>query len=74
MHEFFTTFLFATLGSYFGNWKYVLFVWASIICFAQVYVGVHYPSDVICGAIFGIMIGYVASRFFETQIGLVNSR
>ena len=51
------TFLFITLGRFFGNWKYLLFFWAALICYAQVYVGVHYPLDVICGAIIGILIG-----------------
>ena len=52
------TFLFVTLGRFFGNWKYVLFFWAALICYAQVYVGVHYPFDVIFGALLGFMIGH----------------
>ncbi len=66
------TFIFQTLKFISRKWALV-FLWAALISYSQVYVGVHYPSDVICGAIFGIMIGYAASRFFETQIGLVNS-
>jgi undecaprenyl-diphosphatase len=52
------TFLFVTLGRYFGNWKYLLFIWASLICYAQVYVGVHYPLDVVFGALLGFLIGH----------------
>ena len=52
------TFLFVTLGRFFGNWKYLLFFWAALICYAQVYVGVHYPFDVIFGALLGFMIGH----------------
>jgi membrane-associated phospholipid phosphatase len=66
------TFIFQTLKFLSSKWALV-FIWAAIISYAQVYVGVHYPSDVICGAVFGIAMGYMASRFFETQIGLVNS-
>jgi membrane-associated phospholipid phosphatase len=33
-------------------------IWAGLISFAQVYVGVHYPFDVLCGAILGALIGY----------------
>ncbi len=32
-------------------------LWAASICYGQVYVGVHYPSDVLCGALLGIGIG-----------------
>lgn len=32
--------------------------WAGLISFAQVYVGVHYPFDVLCGAVLGSLIGY----------------
>ena len=35
----------------------MLFALASIIAFSRVYVGVHYPLDIICGA----MIGYILS-------------
>jgi undecaprenyl-diphosphatase len=52
------TFLFLTLGRYFGSWRYLLFIWAALICYAQVYVGVHYPLDVVFGAILGFTIGH----------------
>jgi undecaprenyl-diphosphatase len=52
------TFLFVTLGRFFGIWKYLIFIWAALICYAQVYVGVHYPLDVIIGALLGFTIGH----------------
>lgn len=33
-----------------------LFIWAALISYGQVYVGVHYPFDVLAGAILGIII------------------
>lgn len=35
-----------------------LLSWASLIAFSQVYVGVHYPGDVLCGALLGAAIGW----------------
>ena len=35
----------------------LLLFWAASISYCQVYVGVHYPSDVFAGAILGLLIG-----------------
>ena len=54
------SFAFATVLSYFfGQKKVMLYTLASIIAFSRVYVGVHYPLDIICGAI----VGYILSWF-----------
>ena len=37
---------------------FALVLWASLISFAQVYIGFHYPTDVIVGGILGTFIGY----------------
>ncbi|GAB4494108.1 MAG: lipid A 4'-phosphatase [Saprospiraceae bacterium] len=42
--------------------------WAAAIAFSQVYVGVHYPGDVICGALLGAAIGWgVRTRFKKLE-------
>ena len=61
------TFFFYTLKTYFGKWSYLFFVWAFLICYAQVYVGVHYPLDVIAGGILGFSIGYVTALYFNKK-------
>jgi membrane-associated phospholipid phosphatase len=45
------------------KWRW-LWVWAAVICYAQVYVGKHYPFDVLVGAIFGTLTGLGMSRLF----------
>lgn len=39
--------------------------WAAAIAFSQVYVGVHYPGDVICGALLGAAIGWAGVLAFR---------
>lgn len=47
-----------------------LFVWAGAISYAQVYVGVHYPLDIICGTVLGLSVGWLLSSYFNKQFGL----
>lgn len=46
-----------------------LLLWAAAVSYAQVYVGVHYPVDVLVGAmlgtIIGVGIGWAYNRFFQ---------
>ena len=41
-----------------------LWLWAALICYAQVYVGKHYPFDVLAGAVVGTLTGLGVSRLF----------
>lgn len=34
-----------------------LVIWSLINCWTRLYLGVHYPSDILCGMIIGIIIG-----------------
>ena len=40
------------------------------ISYAQVYVGVHFPLDIFCGAIVGLILGYIPAKIFNNRIGL----
>jgi len=39
--------------------------WAAIIGYSRVYLGVHYPGDVICGSLLGALIGYSVFKLYE---------
>jgi len=67
------TFLCITLGRFLGSWKYLLFIWAALICYAQVYVGVHYPLDVVFGALLGFLIGQFVCWAYQKSDPLIVS-
>lgn len=46
------------------KWNWV-WVWAAAVCYAQVYVGKHYPSDILVGGGIGFIAGMGVSRLFE---------
>ncbi len=49
----------------------LLLVMACVACFARVYVGIHYPSDILGGAAFGVMGVAVAYFLFWVLLPLV---
>ena len=58
-------FFYFTLKQFMGKWAILFFIWASLICYAQVYVGVHFPLDIICGGLIGFVFGYLSARSFN---------
>ncbi|UYQ93871.1 phosphatase PAP2 family protein [Chitinophaga horti] len=64
------TFSFITLRGVFGRWAWLFFLWAAAIGYSQVYVGVHFPLDIVGGALLGIMIGVTTGSFFQRRIRL----
>lgn len=68
---------FAAAGTfyYYGNrkWGVAALVLAGLIGFSRLYLGVHYPSDVIAGVIVGSLVSYHTSRCF-TSIKLRNKK
>jgi undecaprenyl-diphosphatase len=41
--------------------KVLLLSWAVIVTYSRIYLGVHYPSDVLLGALLGSVLAYLAS-------------
>lgn len=59
-------FLFITIGTLLGRYRWALIVWAASIAYAQVYVGVHYPLDVLAGALLGSIVGRTTARLLPS--------
>jgi len=56
--------LFTTLffrNKYYG---FVIFLWAIIVAYSRIYVGMHYPLDVVVGIMFGLFSGWLTYQVF----------
>lgn len=71
-----TMFFFAiATGVYFYNKKLgtVLFICTTLISLARIFVGVHWPSDIIGGAILGILTAFVVQKLYLKFGAKINS-
>ncbi len=57
-------FLIFTLGRIYKKIKWPFLIWAATIALGQVYVGVHFPFDILVGALLGSLIGWSISLFY----------
>lgn len=58
------TFLIPFFRPSYKRFHIFILVWAGLVSYSRIYLGVHYPGDVIGGAITGILLGFVFSRIF----------
>ena len=65
------------LRPYFKKLIFILLFWAFVVAYSRIYVGVHFPIDILCGMTFGALAGfgfyklnkYLLKRFIsETKI------
>lgn len=56
------------------KWRFFLFSWALIVSYSRIYLGVHYPLDIICGAILGSLIGIQCYVFKVRTVVAVERR
>jgi undecaprenyl-diphosphatase len=51
-----------------------LFLWAFLIAYTRIYLGVHYPGDVIVGAFIGFLCGLVGFQLYRTALNTIQKR
>ena len=47
------------------SWAKYFFIWALTVSYSRIYMGVHYPLDVITGGLIGIIFGYLIFKIYE---------
>jgi len=56
------SFWFFSIRAMTGRKWHWLWVWAAAICYAQIYVGKHYPFDILVGSVVGFLTGWSTFR------------
>jgi undecaprenyl-diphosphatase len=46
--------------------KYIgfFFLWPLIFAYSRIYLGLHYPGDILCGYLFGLFTGWLMLKFY----------
>lgn len=48
-----------------SRWIYVMILWAGIISYSRIYLAVHYPGDIITGALIGLILSLLYFDFYN---------
>ena len=46
-----------------------LVLWSIMVAYSRIYVGVHYPIDVLCGLLFGAISGWTFYKVLDKWTG-----
>ncbi|MCA6379185.1 MAG: phosphatase PAP2 family protein [Cytophagales bacterium] len=44
------------------KWVGLIFIWAIVMTYTRIYLGVHYPTDILVGAIIGLLCGWLSAK------------
>lgn len=64
------------------RFSYIVFAWATIASYTRIYLGLHFPGDILTGIVFGLATGwaiykllfYIDKRFFITRLPRIKEK
>ncbi|MGO4822677.1 MULTISPECIES: phosphatase PAP2 family protein [unclassified Flavobacterium] len=59
-----SVFIYNNIKRYY-KYTYLLFLWPLVFAYSRIYLGLHYPVDILAGYTFGAIAGYVAFKIFR---------
>lgn len=64
----------STLSYLFPQFAYFFYIYAGLVALSRVYVGVHYPFDVVSGAVIGLFVAISIRKVFKNQLNSFTGR
>jgi undecaprenyl-diphosphatase len=64
------------LRPYYKKLIFILVLWSFIVAYSRIYVGVHYPIDIVCGMLFGAFSGvlfYKLNTIVQKRLQVINT-
>ena len=58
------TFLYLIFKKHF-NYFWLLFLWPLIFAYSRIYLGLHYPLDILSGYLCGAILGFLMFKFYQ---------
>ena len=54
----FASFITLLMKRFYKKIGWLMFIWATLVAYSRIYMGVHFPGDVLCGAAVGMILGF----------------